>query len=340
MTRSKLSDSEKQEMVNLYRQPGETTSSLAQRYGVSSTTIRRMIKASLAEEEYEALTSLKQSGRSLPMDVADLEPIPPVDDSSKNQRSLPVSNQNSMLDAQAVSSPLPAPVQEEEPAAEASTAFPKRRSRKRSSAAISAAIVNQIEPPENGGIPAEEVLATSEIAPELVSAPDFDNNKQVEDLEELLGEEIEDSLDSDLDTLEEDLEEEDDLDENDLDIADPNDLYIKPHIQSETLVHILPLSEASIPRICYLVIDHSAELITRPLKDFGELGQIPPGEIQERTLPVFDNHRIARRFSNRAQRVVKVPDGNMLQKACPQLSAKGITRLLINGQVYSLWRFL
>ena len=102
------------------------------------------------------------------------------------------------------------------------------------------------------------------------------------------------------------------------------------------MIQISPLSEASLPKICYLVVDRAAELITQPLKAFGELGQIPVAEIREKTLPVFDNHRVARRFATRNQRVFKIPDGNMLKKAAPYLQAKGITRLLIDGQVYSL----
>ncbi|MBC6430754.1 hypothetical protein FM036_07885 [Nostoc sp. HG1] len=90
------------------------------------------------------------------------------------------------------------------------------------------------------------------------------------------------------------------------------------------------------PKTCYLVIDRSSELITRPLKDFGDLGQIPSLETQQRTLPVFDNHRVAKRFSTKRDRVIKVPDSKMLHKARTHLQAKGITRLLIDGQVYSL----
>jgi hypothetical protein len=94
--------------------------------------------------------------------------------------------------------------------------------------------------------------------------------------------------------------------------------------------------ENAIPKICYVVVDRASELITRPLKDFAELGQIPSHEVQEKTLPIFDNHRIAKRFMRRMQRVVKVPDGRVFSKVRPYLQAKGITRLLIDGQVYSL----
>jgi hypothetical protein len=104
----------------------------------------------------------------------------------------------------------------------------------------------------------------------------------------------------------------------------------------EAPVQVLPLSAAHLPKTCYLVIDRAAELITRPLKDFGDLGQIPTLETQQRTLPIFDNHRVAKRFSTKRDRVIKVPDSKMLHKARTHLQAKGITRLLIDGQVYSL----
>jgi len=51
------------------------------------------------------------------------------------------------------------------------------------------------------------------------------------------------------------------------------------------------LSEATLPKLCYFSIDRASELITRPPREFGDLGQIPTQEIQQRTLPVFDNHR-------------------------------------------------
>jgi hypothetical protein len=102
------------------------------------------------------------------------------------------------------------------------------------------------------------------------------------------------------------------------------------------MLEVMPFAQAVLPKICYIVVDRTAELVTRPLKDFGDLGQIPADEVQSCTLPVFDNHRIARRFSHRTQRIIKVPNGNMLRSACTQLSAKGITRLLINGHIYAL----
>ncbi len=159
-----------------------------------------------------------------------------------------------------------------------------------------------------------------------------------EDLEEILEEEL---LEPTAELEEFDREEAEDLedfgeDEEDEEFDEELEASYTLPVPTfgQNKVQILPLSEAVIPKICYLVVDRSTELVTPPLMAFGELGQIPSEEYQEKTLPVFDNHRVAKRFSARNQRVLKVPDGRMLKQTSSYLQAKGITRLLIDGQVY------
>ncbi len=129
----------------------------------------------------------------------------------------------------------------------------------------------------------------------------------------------------------------DDEDEDDEDDEDDDgiDMPVR-RASSEAAVEIMPLGEAVLPKPCYLVVDMRAELITRPLVEFSDLGKIPSSEERENTLPVFDNHRVARRFSRNKQRVIKVPDGSLITRTSPYLTAKGITRLLVDGQVFDL----
>jgi transposase-like protein len=148
-------------------------------------------------------------------------------------------------------------------------------------------------------------------------------------------------LDEDIltDELEDDDLEEEDDDDDELEEDDSGLEGALPTLHLETTGHIqvLPWAEAPMPRVCYLVIDRGAELIAPPLRAFGELGQMSAQEAELKTLPVFDNHRVAKRFSNlRTQRVVKVPDSRLFEKASRHLQAKGIQHLLVDGQVYSL----
>ncbi len=47
----------------MYKHTGETTSTLAERYGVSNSTISRMLKSTLPEQEYEVLIASKRAAR-------------------------------------------------------------------------------------------------------------------------------------------------------------------------------------------------------------------------------------------------------------------------------------
>ena len=299
MSARKLTDADKVEIVKLYRETDETTSTLAMRYDVSHSTISRFLKSTLSPSEYEVLIQQKRSGRTL-KESAEPEEVE-VEAERSQQLELPL----------------------------ATTPAAKLR-RRRSSAVEEIDIEPELEAPS----PPREVPAPRAATNgELLSAT---YAEEASAFREMLGEDLLE-LQGELADLEEDEED----DEEDFEDGDEEDLeeeapILRRAVRAGVKVQVLPLSQALIPKTCYLVVDRAAELVARPLKDFGDLGVIPQEEVQERTLPVFDNHRVARRFSNRTQRVIKVPDGKMLQKVGDHLKAKGITRLLIDGQVYSL----
>lgn len=396
----KLTNSDKQEILKLYRETAETTSTLAERYDVSNSTISRLLKSTLPEDEYEFLVSLKRAARTpegraqvsydqipfvgqpeeapvistqkveLPEPITKPEPSRVEDKPTPVIRKgrqakpapLPEENPQPLLAEEEKPTPVirrgrqakPAPLPEEEKPTpvirKARQAKPEffaeeeekptpviRRVRRRSASEEEdrEPIARQLEIPV--GKPQEIISVsspsledeTAEVTPMGYAPPQV--------IAEMLGEDLLDESE-DLDDLEEDLDE--DLDEEDYEDEEDDLEEARPLVTrrrfGDAAVQVLPLSVASLPKTCYLVIDRSSELITRPLKDFGDLGQIPSLETQQRTLPIFDNHRVAKRFSTKRDRVIKVPDSRMLHKARTHLQAKGITRLLIDGQVYSL----
>lgn len=312
MTVKKLTEADRTEILDLYRNTGETTSTLADRYGVSNSTISRFLKVTLPEDEYETLIAAKRAART--PGGAEREEVTAI--------ASPVVE----VPSPTLEAPILKTISEPEPVVEAPTPKPvkKRRSTAKTGAEIEP-LAEQLELLSNPSLPVEEEVReevsaeASQIAAIMVG-------------EELLDEdEDEDDEDDDL----EDLEDLEDLDEDD-DFEEETTPVIRRRLPVESFVRVLPLSEAMLPRTCYIVIDRMAELITRPLRDFGDLGQIPVQEVQQKTLPIFDNHRVARRFSSKRDRVIKVPDSRMLQKTRSQLQSKGITRLLFDGRVYSL----
>jgi len=98
----------------------------------------------------------------------------------------------------------------------------------------------------------------------------------------------------------------------------------------------LPLAQAPLPASVYMLVDKTVELQAKPLKDFPELGQLPDGEEERQALLVFANPRQAKRHCGRSQRVIKVPDTRVLERTAPYLIAQGISRVVIEGSLYSL----
>jgi DNA-binding transcriptional ArsR family regulator len=317
MSPRKLSDADKKDILSLYQRLEETTSTLATRYDVSNSTISRILKSSLLESDYEALIQQKRSNRTSSSTTPIVEPRPSVE-SAFAPESEPQQ---------------PEPLTEADLDLAVSAAAEQQRWRRRRSSVTPEPVPKPrvIQTELRLDITTPETESESE---ELAEAfTEINSPKTSRHLEELLDDDL-------IDLDEEDGDQGDDDDDDDWDDYESAEVGtqgpIKTRIASGASIQVLPLSEASLPRTCYLVVDRAAELIARPLKEFGDLGRIPIEEIQEKTLPIFDNHRVARRFSNRSQRVIKVPDSRMLQKTCSHLQAKGITRLLIDGQVYSL----
>ena len=296
MSARKLTDATKKEILKLYRETEATTSTLAERYGVSSSTVSRFLKNSFSGEEYEQLIQKKRLARN------------------------------------------PRGLEEEEAAADLPEKAIKVISLR---AAHIAAKDEQAFQQPSASVEQLTLLMDTSYPPEADNSEyiEINGDKPLEDanLTEFFVEAIEeDELDEDWDEEEDEDEEEEEDEDEDEEEEELAGSYLGPTIVKTAQLQILPLSAAAFPKTCYLVIDRAAELITRPLKDFAELGKVPPQEIQQRTLPIFESHRIARRFSKRKEKVIKVPDGRLIEKAHAQLEAKGITRLLMDGRIYAL----
>ena len=131
-------------------------------------------------------------------------------------------------------------------------------------------------------------------------------------------------------------------DANDLDFADDDladqfvavPLLLVDHVGEPAQCQ--PLADAPLPASVYMLVDKTVELQAKPLKDFPELGQLADGEEERQALMVFANPRQAKRHCGRTQRVIKVPDTRILERTAPYLIAQGISRVVMEGSLYSL----
>jgi transposase-like protein len=308
MTSRRLTDADKQQIVLLYRQPGETAINLANQFGVSNSTIGRILKTLMGIEDYELLVQQKRSQRS-------------GGDSSEVEPAVPASQLVMALEPKAVEPELA-------PSTEEISRKPRRRSLPDVSPKPAAVELIGLEPSS------EPFLDPIELAPLELEKPSSSKPVRANKAAgPALAVEFDDDIEDGLDSLDDDLSGDFDDDDEDGEGASLAGLQI----DASSFVAIRPMAEADMPKVCYLVVDRSAELITPPLRDFGELGTIATAETEAKTLPIFDNHRVARRFSNvRTQRVIKVPDTRVFYKVATHLQAKGITRMLVDGQIFSI----
>jgi hypothetical protein len=356
MAPTKLTEAEKETIFRLYRETDETTSTLSRQYGVSVSTITRLLKSKLPLEEYEDLVRSKRSGLSRNSEDPFLDALGDPEES--------VGDDSEDLPQAAATDPDPddAVAHGDEPQMSTFSgdrSFSGDRRRRRRSSISSEANTAEPSSKPQGLQPQQLDLLASPSATAEEETPGDTLREEPPEREAPLSfqrpilrksPEREVNPEPSLEDEDEDDEEDEDYvysfgdeefgdDEDDFDEDDDSEeqaLGLAPLLGQN--IEILSLSEALLPRVCYLVIDRTGELVTCRLQDFRELGQIPETEAQHRTLPLFDNHRIARRFSRRTQRVIKLPDGKMLQKTARWLEAKGITRLLLDGKVYALER--
>ncbi len=335
MSSRRLTDAEKKDVVALYRQSGENATDLADRFGVSNSTIGRILKSAIPEAEFDALLQAKRGARFAEERYVEEryieEPLPIV---------IPPPP---VVAAPAIVKPRISRIKPAEPVNVAETVRETVRE---------PIVYDQPNTPPivSKPLPKKRIISVRAPEPEPTI---FDEDEADETDEALLPPSLDVAEFQDVAAelshgprpmaLDEDEDDEDDLDDDfgdeDEDDFEGDEVGELPgiHLEGRNGITVRPFSEASLPKTCYLVVDRSAELVAPPLREFGELGALREKEAQTKTLPVFDNHRVAKRFSNaRTHRVIKVPDSAVMMKTLNYLVAKGITQVLLDGQVYSL----
>ncbi|MCP9799635.1 helix-turn-helix domain-containing protein [Synechococcus sp. RedBA-s] len=297
MVASRLSDAQKQELVQRWR-AGESSAALADSFGCSPNTVTRVVKLALAPELYEQLK--KERGRP----VAQLE-APPATAPS------PAATQE--LAAGRIADGVPGPAGE-----------PDLESKSDPAGDLDLEAVNELE-----------------VVNELDPAIDDDDGTgpgvlAIDDADDF-GEDV-DGDDSEGDGS-------DDGDDTDAEgnvftmvpvVAGAHFSAAAAGLQERSAVVCQPLESAPLPASLYMLVDKTVELQTRPLSDFPELGALPDDEQARQALVVFANPRQAKRQCGRTQRVIKMPDSQVIQRTATYLVGQGITRLVLEGALYAL----
>jgi hypothetical protein len=308
MAATRLTDSQKSELVARYS-AGAASAALAAAYGCSVNTVSRVVKAALAPADYEQLKQARARGVSL------VEPAagPGADPDVAGKAAVADDGNGPMQVAM----------------------FSPSRDHG----------VDDRDDPGLGEDGRGDQRDQDDLAKDLADA-DLADVELDDDLDDEFGDDLEDDdLDDELeddDLGDDEAEDDEGDDDDDLDAegvfagAGADHGLGRAMAAGPDPVNCLPLAQAELPASVYLLVDKTVELEARPLSQFSELGQLPPGEEERQALHVFVNPRQAKRQCGRNQRVIKVPDARLLERTAPYLIAQGISRVVIENGLYSL----
>lgn len=98
----------------------------------------------------------------------------------------------------------------------------------------------------------------------------------------------------------------------------------------------VPISEIDFPKIVYMIVNKNIELVIKLLKDYPEWDFLPSNDLNRKTIEIYNDIKVAKRFCNKDQKVIKVPNTDVFRIVAPTLISRGISRIICSEQLISL----
>ena len=98
----------------------------------------------------------------------------------------------------------------------------------------------------------------------------------------------------------------------------------------------VPISDVVLPNIVYMIVDKKIELEIKLLKDYPEWEFLPTDDLNRKTIEIYLDLKIAKRFCNKEQKVIKVPNSNIFKIVAPILISRGISRIVSSDKLISI----
>ena len=90
----------------------------------------------------------------------------------------------------------------------------------------------------------------------------------------------------------------------------------------------IPISEVDLPKVVYMIVNNKIELETKLLGDYADWQFLPHKELKRTSIEIYFDIKIAKRFCNKEQKVIKVPNSNLFKLVSPILASRGISRIV------------
>ena len=106
--------------------------------------------------------------------------------------------------------------------------------------------------------------------------------------------------------------------------------------ESQKDLSSVSINEIELPKIVYMVVDNKIELETKLLKDYPEWQFLPQSDLNRKTIEIYFDAKEAKRFCNKEQKVIKVPNTKVFSIVAPILISRGISRIVCPDKLIAL----
>ena len=98
----------------------------------------------------------------------------------------------------------------------------------------------------------------------------------------------------------------------------------------------VPISEINLPNVVYMIVDKKIELEIKYLKDYPAWSFLSEDELKRKTIQIYNDLKIAKRFCDKEQKIIKVPNTKVFKIVAPILVSRGISRIVNEDNLISL----
>ena len=112
------------------------------------------------------------------------------------------------------------------------------------------------------------------------------------------------------------------------------DYEIKDEYRKE--LSSVSISDIDFPNIVYMIVDKKIELETKYLKEYPDWQFLSMDELNRKTIEIHEDLKKAKRFCNKEQKVIKVPNTEVFKIVAPLLISKGISRIVSDDKLIAL----
>ena len=98
----------------------------------------------------------------------------------------------------------------------------------------------------------------------------------------------------------------------------------------------IPISEIQFPKMVFMIVDKTIELETKFLKDYPDWQFLSKNELERKTIEIFEDLKSAKKYCNKEQKVLKVPNPEVFRIVAPILISRGITRIVSSDKLIAL----